>query len=177
MCNTRYEDTIREFAQILSRRDAVERRRETLAANSPDRFPIDLPSLPEPASLTDATAMSDKLDAVETWLDIYEAYASQYDAIDQAVEGGVRHQAATGTDAQIETVVSTLAEQLHPRHYEDPDLASEAVDALTVVLDGYEHGYVTDTDEFDDRTLLETAGPDEQQLSAIAALFEPVQTV
>jgi|GEM_PF-2148298 len=179
--NNSHSDIITKFAQIMIRRDAASRRRDDVIEAAPDAFAIDLQEISEPDSVDDAAAIHDQLEQQEAWLDVYEAYVSDYILLDEHLENGVRQQAATGEMTHIDTVVATLAEQLHPQHYDDPAVAGDAADTFSTIIDSYDNEHIQHTEKLandsDLHTVLETSGPQRQHLETLSAIFRPVQTV
>jgi len=181
MINNKHGEVITEFTQILVRRDAADQRRDEVLEAAPEPLSVEIPEVPEVESINDAAAVLDQLEEQERWLNVYEEYVANYTLLNDRIDDKIKQQAATGEQTQIDTVVATLAEQLHPRHYDDPESAGDATDTFSTIVESYSNEYVSDTDQLpnssDLDSLLQISGPQGNYLEKIGTLFRPVQTV
>lgn len=181
MVNNSQDETIRQFANILVRRESAARRRSEICSMTPENLSIHLPEIPEVESINDVSVTFEHLEEIETWLTVYESYVSDYARLNSLIEGDMRQKAATSQPTHIDTVVATFTEQLHPRHYDSPESATNAANTFSTIVDSHENKYLTKTDQLPDRStlepLLEAPGPQDDKLHTIRRLFEPVQSI
>ncbi|ELY82149.1 hypothetical protein C486_05764 [Natrinema gari JCM 14663] len=160
------DDALETQAIANARFEQLSERYQKLRYRTPEPVTIDIDLDYDLSTLQGAQMAITGLEAMEEWLDQYEACLETREKLATCLDESVRDQAIANDT--LAARVATLTENSHPKHYDTAETAASALKVLETVVTNYEQGHLpSDFLEDDTADLLEVAGPRGKQLTRI----------
>ncbi|GAB3032211.1 hypothetical protein [Natronobiforma cellulositropha] len=169
------EDEVRGAAAGIMLAELYAEEKAAFVERAPDDVSVDLETPPSPRSYTHLSQLSRELDieALDQLVEAYGVYIDAYTSLDDLLEGSVTTNAATA-DETVETLLATLARNVHPSNYGSSSDALEAARTLESLVEVYTgpEGASLLSGLVEKAPLLEQTGPSGESLATITSVVE-----
>jgi len=166
------DDTLETMGIATGVSEELADRQAAIADRAPPAVDVDVWEHTEISTVTEAESVLDTFKPAEEWVDVYDDYVDVRLELEDELPDSVRKQALAADD-DLDTRVSTIAENLRPDQYDDPENATKAVETLAHVVDRYQHDHLPAGFPQDD-DVLQTDGPVGPELERIKSRADEI---